>query len=249
MSPVKPRAPRQVVEDVYEDLAPLVRRIAARFARKYNQHLDDTLASANLYFLEAYHTFDPSRGTCLEQRVQYYVWHRLLDQVRTEAERNAAVPRVFDVVFESVPDGRGPAAGFDRAAVEGAVGWDAKEVLKLVLDTPADLLSAMKADTRPGGVRRALDRYLSVNLGWDRRRAAAAFGEIRAALFGGGRVSDGARVYLKRRAAAVLGLDPGPACRVPGRVIDTDGKTAVVRWSAAGAPAKVPTYYLTPTRE
>jgi RNA polymerase sigma factor (sigma-70 family) len=84
------RNPSQAAtSDVYEDLKPMIRRIARTFARRYDQDEEECFAEANLHFMEAYLTFDPERSRDLRKRVRPIIWNRLLSRVRLDEQRLA----------------------------------------------------------------------------------------------------------------------------------------------------------------
>ncbi len=186
MATITQRAPKAVVTDVFEDLKPIVDSLADRFARQYGRPRDETRSEAYLYFLEAYHRYDPESDTAIEQRVRYVVWNRLLDVVRTEAERAELLQRADWDVAHAAVEAPEP---FDRTGFESGIGDDARAVVALLLDTPADLASAIQSepvsDDNPGAsVRRCLFRYCRGTLGWAAARVAGAFTELGDAISG-----------------------------------------------------------------
>lgn len=77
---------RDAVESVYLDLADEIGATARRFAAQYNQEAEECEADARLFFLQAYHSYDPAKGK-LAPRVATIVWMRLLDKLRLKASR------------------------------------------------------------------------------------------------------------------------------------------------------------------
>lgn len=177
MTVMKPRASRAAVTDVYNDLRPLIEQIARSFAYKYRRDYDETFADANSHFLEAYHGYDPDQDTTLEQRVQYIVERRLFDSVRVDAERSELLTRVdadVGIMGATHPE------PYERRLLTSCLTADARAVVELLLDTPADLLAIMQSDPNPGpaSVRRCLRRYLRNTLGWAASKVAEVFDEI-----------------------------------------------------------------------
>ena len=174
-------ATRAACAEVYDDLKPLVEAIARRHARKYGCDPDETLAAANLHFLEAYNSFDPTSATSIEQRVQFIVERRLFDEVRAESRKSDLLKRA-DVDLGML--GNASPSQFDRDEFEAVLSDDARAVLGLLLDTPADLLSVIKSARKPGpsSVRKSLRRYCRDVLGWAAVRIADAFDEMAEAL-------------------------------------------------------------------
>lgn len=181
MATLMQRAPKSVVTDVFEDLRPLVDSVALRFARKYSRDVAETRAEAYLHFLEAYHAYDPELNGPLARRVRYIVGLRLLDTVRTEAERAELLQRAdVDVARIAVV----PGEPFDRDEFDQGIGDDARAVFALLWDTPADLADAIRttppsADDSGAPVRRCLARYCKRAFGWTAARVRGAFEELR----------------------------------------------------------------------
>lgn len=173
MPTIRPRAGRDAVAEVYADLEPLLRQIAARFVRRYGGDRDEALADANLFFLEAYHGHDPARGK-LETRVQFVVWNRLVDRARREAKARARLP------FVPLPPAVGRAPAPPAYEPDDWGDPDAQEVVDaLTGDCPA-LDAALRADPDPTPTRVLghLRAYLDVHLGWDSARVRRAINEV-----------------------------------------------------------------------
>jgi len=194
MTATATRAAKSAVSDVYDDCRGIIMQIAGRFSRSYGTDYQETLAAANLYFLEAYHTFEPDRGTLLEQRVGHYVRQRLLDAYRVQASRHAALPRL-DV--ESLPPERTDRnSGIDAVAgcrdpryfsldeFGGQLSDSARTVLGLLFDSPPDLDAQIRSEREPSPlkIRKHLRRYCMEQLRWAAAQVRDAFLEIREAL-------------------------------------------------------------------
>jgi len=77
---------RTAVTEVYDDLAEDIHRTATKFAVRYNQDQEECVADAQLIFMQAYRSYDPSKGR-LSTRVAIMVWNRLLDKLRQKVCR------------------------------------------------------------------------------------------------------------------------------------------------------------------
>lgn len=202
---------RAAVADVYEDVADVVRETAFRFASRYDRDPEETLADACVYFLEALHGYDPSKGA-LRPRLAFIIWNRLHDARRrdihiweqfrgfglnalkksgnTDTRRGGFERGVRPApAARSAPrwgyDAAPPEpAPFDRDEFESGLGDDARVVMRLLLDTPPDLADAIRSDPDPGpgSIGRHVRRYLCDVMGWTARRASVAFRQIRWAL-------------------------------------------------------------------
>lgn len=172
--------PRAAAELVYQDLGPYVRRFARRFARARDLEADECVSEANVAFLEAYHTYDGRSP--LKDRVGHRVYHRLLDRSRTWARRDARHRE--QPLPPRTPAPAAPPAPFDRDGFAARLGDDAALVVRLLFETPAELLDAMRSDRDPGpaSIRRCLRSYLTERLMWAAGRVAGAFREVGEAL-------------------------------------------------------------------
>lgn len=202
--PVAPSA----VESVYADLGELIAGTARKFADRYSQDREECLADANLFFLQAYHTFDPARGR-LVPRVRMVIWNRLLDKLRLKASRYelrlqgrmacraSMSDRDFHRTLRDDADACGqasvedlyavpapPEPTFDRDGFFASLSADARTVAELVLGGPAELRAALAESphpSEPGTVRAAVRRFLGA-AGWTGARIGEAFAEIGGAL-------------------------------------------------------------------
>ena len=169
---------KAAVEDVYEDVKDLVIQTARQFARRYNRDLEETLADACVYFLEALHTFDPSRGQ-LRPRLRTRIWHQLHDARKREIHvwEQFRGHQLTDSHAAHDPE------PFDREGLEISVEEDGTYVISLLLDTPAELLSAIQTDPHPGPqtIARHVRNHL-IQQGWEEKRIASAFRQIRLVL-------------------------------------------------------------------
>ena len=169
-----------VVTETYEEHKHVVEGAARRFARRFCRDAEEAIADANLTFCEAYHTHDPARSE-LGQRLNYLIPRELYEPIRLEGERNARLPRA-----ELSPAVAAPAAPapFDAEewAADNDVGDDSLAVIRLLLESPAELADALRPEMPPGEVRRCLCRYLIDTLGWARARVTETFREIAEAL-------------------------------------------------------------------
>lgn len=174
---------RLVVTEVYEDLQPVVFRVADRFSRRYNLDRDETRAAANLYFLAAYHSLDRTRGG-LEQRVKYHVRNCLMHAYRLSLRRNAKLPRSDDDVGAVAVARDARPFRLDEFALDHGLTDDAVFVAWLLTNTPASLDAEIRAEHRPSPakVRQRLRQYLVDNLKWAAEQVADAFREIGDAL-------------------------------------------------------------------
>jgi DNA-directed RNA polymerase specialized sigma subunit len=177
------RASKAAVEDTYEHFAPLVKKIARRFAFEHRRDIEETEADANVAFLEAYHGFDRTRNPSFESRLYSVIRGRLLDKARLESSygRQNKLERVDVDLNKHV---KKTVEEFDREGLFGSVGDDARLVLRLIFEMPLDLANAIRTQRRPNNlkVNRCLRRFLIERFGWAAKRVAESFMEIKEAL-------------------------------------------------------------------
>lgn len=164
--------------EVYDDLKELVDRTARRFARKYNRDFRECRANALTYFMEAYLSHDPDRGTDLEQRVVFLVWKGLLTETRLAAQRKLSCPRVFRD-FGRMASRVEPE--FDLEDFLADFGPDAREVIETVLNSPPELEEMIHGEDPEHPDRHlklSVRSYFQEVCRWSVRRVDRAFREI-----------------------------------------------------------------------
>lgn len=179
---VRRRGTRAALEAVYEDLAPDIEAAARRHAAKYNDDPDESLSDAQLVFLEAYHSHDPSKSD-FGQRLGYLLPLRLLERARGYAKRNRALERVV-ADLDALPTTPAPVDGYSVPALAQRVSAEARTVLELLFAGPPELDAVIRADPNPTSarIRGHVQAHLRDTLGWTEQAIRAAFAEIQAAI-------------------------------------------------------------------
>ena len=168
-----------VISDVYEDVSRMVRALAYRFARSRNLDCDETAAHANLLFMQAYHGYNPDRGTTLRTHVWNVVSRGLQDQYRQQSGlRNRFRLHQADVDLTKIAV---TVRHFDLSELMADLTDDAKTVLQLLFSTELDS-DIQKRKPTPAKIRYTLRRYLIDNLHWATDQILSAFAEIQEAL-------------------------------------------------------------------
>jgi hypothetical protein len=65
-------------ETAYASAVNLIRKVCWRFQKRYGGDINEIVTEGNFYFMEAFLTHDPSKGT-FSKRVAYIIWQRLSD--------------------------------------------------------------------------------------------------------------------------------------------------------------------------
>lgn len=181
---------RELAAETFAEVDRLVRHTVESFLRQdrlrvpegpaLEQRRQDYWSVAQEAYCRAYHSYDPRAGTKFSTWVGYVVWKALLSERRKEA-------RYCNTVKQTLLPEQAPAPCFDVEEFLRGLSDDARLVAEVALTAPLDLRlvhsqQGRRADsTEPRGARRALFQLLR-ELGWNMRRIAASFREIREAL-------------------------------------------------------------------
>jgi DNA-directed RNA polymerase specialized sigma24 family protein len=165
------RGNRAAIDECYRDVYKYIRMTVRKLARIHRLDPAEALAEANLIFLKAYHTYDPSRGP-LYKRVRSMIWYGLMGEMRRRAKqwhRHPTVPLGSDI---AKPEPRRAEVCPDLYARASA---DVRTLLSLLVEPPPELREFVTTDapTRQD-VRRKVAEYL-IGLGWDADRVRVAF--------------------------------------------------------------------------
>jgi RNA polymerase sigma factor (sigma-70 family) len=195
---------KRTAEETYDDVKKLIYHTVWGVVRKHGGDFDDFLSEANEVFLTAYADFD---GSCpFSNWLRQCIVYQLLDCVRNRCQENSRFKPVQgcrssvngipittrmnsentqmasdmpERQIDNVPDVR---STWRISELLEELGDDARTVVKLVVETPAELAAVVqeKGD-QPRNYRSSVRNYLA-ELGWTAVRVAESFNEIRHAL-------------------------------------------------------------------
>ena len=175
-------------EETYLEVQKLVYDVVNRFIKRYypknwklrQQLFDDLLGHANELFLDAYQKFVPDRCEEFSKWCSYRIRMGLLESLRKVITRNARLQQT-DAFLEEIPNA--PQLDFDRDELLGNLTEDARIVVLLVLDSPADVVYSVKSLGGPTAtnVRKAVREFLR-DIGWSQNRITKSFQEVKHAL-------------------------------------------------------------------
>jgi RNA polymerase sigma factor (sigma-70 family) len=159
----------------YETVEKFVHMWVWRFRARYGFPLDELRSEAFMGYVAAVETYDG--------RSKFITWvgekvkGALLTYVRKEASRRRGEYADLDAVPHK------PCASFDLDAVLARLTPDAKELVRLVFDTPVPVLMELAelGEETPANVRYALRCWLR-DCGWAVQRITDTFTEVREAL-------------------------------------------------------------------
>ncbi len=158
------------ITETYHSVEKLIWRTTNRFHQCHTttESTDDLLSIAHMAFVEAYHSYDSSKGASFSTWTVRMVWWHLLN-----ANRDAQLP-IVDTEHE-VTDSQ---SNFHLFEFLEELTEDARIITKLILDTPTDLAEVIQREYVP---RATIRRWL-IRLGWTAKRITESFAEIRRAL-------------------------------------------------------------------
>lgn len=190
------------IDDTYEDVKKLISHIVTSFYRNYGGDWDEMFAESNIVFMNVYKAFDPSRGsfnsvlgTSIENRLKDLMFHNArrktwsLDQDSSSGGKGFGKNRAAGcgsidshkmTLAADIPDR--PDCTFHLEQFAENLSKDAITVLKLILDSPAELAAMAEAKGgTPRNWRSTVREYLA-NLHWHASRIAESFSEIQEVL-------------------------------------------------------------------
>jgi hypothetical protein len=167
--------------DTYEAVEQLINKIANRFARVYGGEFDEWKAQANLAYVPAYRSYQSGHGmkfssyiaTCIYRRLKYRADLQFRSVTTTSLSMKDGSQRPVEASKE---------LSYDVAALLGKLSEDAKAIVSVVLDSPADLKDAVIVPGATGWNNQKAVRSYMKSLGWGRNKIAACMSEIKEAL-------------------------------------------------------------------
>lgn len=161
---------RNAITDSLDDVQGAIVQTARRFWMQHGcgGEWEEMRATAMELFLDAYHSFDPGKGSKLLTWTVNRVHWGLLERHRKEARFHARFPRV------PMPStlSHTPCTSYQELLMD--LEGDAKRIVLLLRAMPNDLQSLMQTKRPP---RKALQIYLRQN-GWSMSRITKAFDRI-----------------------------------------------------------------------
>ena len=187
---------RATADETYEEVKDLLYATVWKVVRQFGGDFDELMSEANVAFLEAYSNFDGSSS--FSSWVRQSVWYKCVDLIRgrlTEQSRYAkgfsdeSVNRVPCSMAGADADVRGileipdrPHSSWKIQSMIEELTEDAALVVKLTIETPAELEAVVQAKGgQPRNLRSSLRQYLA-EMGWTACRIAESFNEVRRVL-------------------------------------------------------------------
>ena len=144
---------------------------------------DNLLSIANEVFVIVYTDFDDTKSSSFSKRLSFLIWFRFLRefvQIPTQEKRRVTgETRVINMAEHEIAEPTKPS--FDITEFLEELSIDAKMIVKLVIDTPKDLRSAINKEHLSSHLKSGIKHYLT-GLGWTTKRVTESFSEISTAL-------------------------------------------------------------------
>lgn len=173
----------------YEDCKDLVHYVSEKYRRKYQSTNIDWLSEANLAFMEAHRTFNPSKGVKFSTWLFNILNMRLLDVVRYRS-RDSAVKKAMTNADFSHLHSRTPVFSYKNTKQlykewKEELSVDARMIVDIVVDPPLAVLMAVYSESEstsyPKRLKSAVVEFLE-DLGWCSEEIFCCFDEITEAL-------------------------------------------------------------------
>jgi len=167
---------RQAAEETYLEVKPVILAACRDICNRFGGNFDDVLSDANSAFLEAYESWEPGQSSFtswLRHRIFSTAVNNLRHQCREQGRRE-------HVEESDIPDYNRSTWNVRQVLEE--LTEDAALVVKLTLETPAELEAIAQAKGgQPRNLRSSLRQYLA-EMGWTAYRIAESFNEVRRVL-------------------------------------------------------------------
>lgn len=174
------KARKAVLTEAFANSRNLIASIAWHFWQANGGDLDDLIAQANLLFIDAVDSYDPTKNAKLSTWIFITVRNGLLEYVRNRNVYKTTYTAIDDEFVDTYP-----ASSNDISVMEfiDDMTQDAHIVLSLFLETPREILVNIRNDNKRIDharftMRNRLWNRLRQN-GWSKHRTTNAFKEIK----------------------------------------------------------------------
>lgn len=173
----------------YDDVQRLMDYIVNKFIVRNGGDFDEYRGEADVIFVEVYKWWRPDKGSKFTSSLCNAIYRRL--QYLRNRERKHGHLWKLSLDHETVVDGERTSWAnniadddpvFDRQTFEERLSNDGRVVLRLLLDSPQEIVeTAIGNGGNPVNWKAAIGSYLS-DIGWSGRRVKSTFKEIKEAL-------------------------------------------------------------------
>lgn len=176
---MKPELRREILAETYEDVKLLIFGAVWKFCGGYGGNVDDLISQANLIFIDAFDSYDPSKGAKFTTWLTWKIKKGLLDYMRKERVYVTDI-HISNEFIEEYP---ALDRSFSVMELLDEMGQDAYIVLQLFFETPRDVMANIvnnynRADHAQTAMRNRLQNRLR-QMGWTMRRTKKAFEQLK----------------------------------------------------------------------
>lgn len=166
---------RQAAEETYLEVKPVILAAVRDIYKRFGGNFDDILSDANTAFLEAYESWEPEKSS-FTSWLRLRIFSTTVNNLRHSCRDHARYEHVDDSQLTR------PTGSFDPKSLLEELTEDARIVVQLTLETPAELEAVVRAKGgQPRNLRSSLRSYLA-EMGWTACRIAESFNEVRRVL-------------------------------------------------------------------
>lgn len=163
------------VSEKYADVELLIYKTIHDFIRIYGGNFDELLGESHLMFMTAVRRYD--NRSSFPTYVRWVVWHGLHELLRRTIRHSGKV-----TYMELDPNAFAAPPAFNLNELAESLSSDAQEVLRLVMDTPRELMKSIERRKGTGIAYRSVIRQYLVAIGWSPKRITNSFRELQEAL-------------------------------------------------------------------
>lgn len=172
------------ISERYESIKLLIYKTVHQFKAKRGGDFDDMLSSAHMAFVDVFNRqlWSPERGKWTTY-IRLVVWNTLLDDELKRGKHNNRWQSGGETDLSEFEDKK--QQRLDMQVLLKELSDDAQLVLRMVLDTPVDIVQYARQkggkEHRPNSLRKAVFELLR-DMQWEQNRVSSVFEEIREAL-------------------------------------------------------------------
>ncbi len=161
------------ITDTLDNVRKMLDKLAWNYCDHSKQDFEDYQSVANLAYMKAYHSFDPTKGASFIT----WTWHcanGYLKRHRSKMAKQYANEKQATIKREPIQK---PRYFYDRVMAE--LSEDARLVLRLIAESPKELVHCFRYAKRSPRKARHMIRLRMQDEGWKPARVVDAFDEIR----------------------------------------------------------------------
>lgn len=163
----------------YENYSNLIHHLAHRYHHITGIETDELVSAANEEFMRCQPDYDPAFNT----KFSSYLYIRIQGLFKNmERKKNNEAKRLYGFGLPETTDAVTPERRCLFKEIVQGLSSDAREVVKIVFETPLDLINMIGSLDQPRGVtKRQIEKYMKRE-GWTFYRIRKIFGEIEKSL-------------------------------------------------------------------